>query len=93
MTNQLQRIFYKHKIKLVFSNKGKLSNGLGNPKDKIDILEKSGIYQIKCQGCDMQFTLDKPGVTPQPVLKNIFATLDITVLNFQRRKPCPRTCQ
>jgi predicted GIY-YIG superfamily endonuclease len=52
MTNQLQRIFYKHKIKLVFSNKDKLSDGLGNSKDKIDILEKSGIYQIKCQGCD-----------------------------------------
>jgi hypothetical protein len=52
MTNQLQRIFYKHKIKLVYSNRGKLSDSLGNPKDKIDILEKSGIYQIKCQGCD-----------------------------------------
>jgi hypothetical protein len=36
----------------VYSNKGKFSDSVGKPKDKIDILEKSGIYQIKCQGCD-----------------------------------------
>jgi hypothetical protein len=52
ITNKLQGIFRKNKIDLVFSNKGKLKDILGNPKDKIDPLDKSGIYQVNCDGCD-----------------------------------------
>jgi predicted GIY-YIG superfamily endonuclease len=55
ITNKLQNIFKKHKIKIVYSNKGKLCDLLGNPKDKPESLEKSGIYQIKCEGCNAQY--------------------------------------
>jgi hypothetical protein len=37
---------------LVYSNKRKLRDILGNPKDKFGVLEKSGIYQVECTGCD-----------------------------------------
>jgi hypothetical protein len=52
ITNNLQRIFRNHSIDLVYSNKGKLKDSLGNPKDKTKLLQKSGIYQVKCEGCD-----------------------------------------
>jgi hypothetical protein len=37
---------------LVYSNKRKLRDILGNPKDKFEVLEKSGVYQVECTGCD-----------------------------------------
>jgi Reverse transcriptase (RNA-dependent DNA polymerase) len=52
ITNKLQRIFRNHQIDLVYSNKGKLKDILGNPKDKHETTEKSGIYQVNCTGCD-----------------------------------------
>jgi hypothetical protein len=52
ITNKLQRIFRNHQIDLVYSNKGKLKNSLGNSKDKTDMLQKSGIYQVECERCD-----------------------------------------
>jgi hypothetical protein len=52
ITNQLQNIFKKHKIMLVQSNKGKISDILGTPKDKSEQLGKSGIYEIKYDGCN-----------------------------------------
>jgi hypothetical protein len=52
ITNKLKRIFRNHQIDLVYSNKGKLKDNLGNPKDKTKMLQKSGIYQVKCKGCD-----------------------------------------
>jgi hypothetical protein len=52
ITNKLQRIFRNHQIDLVYSNKGKLKDSLGNPKDKTEMLQKSGIYQVECKGCD-----------------------------------------
>jgi hypothetical protein len=52
ITNKLQRIFWNHQIDLVYSNKGKLKDNLGNPKDKTQMLQKSGIYQVECEGCD-----------------------------------------
>jgi CRISPR/Cas system CSM-associated protein Csm3 (group 7 of RAMP superfamily) len=53
ITNKLQRIFRNHQIDLVFhySNKDKLKDSLRNPKDKTEMLEKSGIYQMECAGC------------------------------------------
>jgi hypothetical protein len=39
ITNKLQNIFKKHNIKIVYSNKGKLCDFLGNPKDKPESLE------------------------------------------------------
>jgi hypothetical protein len=52
ITNKLQRIFRNHLIDLVYSNKGKLKDSLGNPKDKTEMVQKSGIYQVECEGCD-----------------------------------------
>jgi hypothetical protein len=46
--NKLQRIFWNH----VYSNKGKLKDSLGNPKDKTEMLQKSGIYQVESERCD-----------------------------------------
>jgi hypothetical protein len=45
ITNKLQRIFRNHQIDLVYSNKGKLKDSLGNSKDKTEMLQKYGIYQ------------------------------------------------
>jgi GIY-YIG catalytic domain len=52
ITSKLQGVFRKHKIDLVYSNRGKLKDVLGNPKDPVEPHEKSGIYQINCDGCD-----------------------------------------
>jgi hypothetical protein len=55
ITKILQNIFKKHMIKIVYSNKGKLCDSLENSKDKPETLEKSGIYQIKCEGFNAQY--------------------------------------
>jgi hypothetical protein len=52
ITNKLQSIFRNHQIDLVYSNKGKLKDSIGNTKDKTEMLQKSGIYQVECEGCD-----------------------------------------
>jgi hypothetical protein len=51
ITNKLQKTFQNHQIDL-YSNKSKLKDSLGNPKDKTGMLQKSGIYQVECEGCD-----------------------------------------
>jgi hypothetical protein len=35
-----KKIFRNHQIDLVYSNKGKLKDSLGNPKDKTEMLAK-----------------------------------------------------
>jgi hypothetical protein len=52
ITNKLQRIFRNNQIDLVYSNKGKLKDSLGNPKEKTEMLQRSGIYQVECERCD-----------------------------------------
>jgi hypothetical protein len=52
ITNKLQTIFRNHQICLVYSNKGNLKDSLGNHKAKTEMLQKSGIYQVECEGCD-----------------------------------------
>jgi hypothetical protein len=51
ITNKLQGIFKRHNIDLVYSNRCKLSDVLRNPQNKCHPLEKSGVYQIACKGC------------------------------------------
>lgn len=51
VTNYLKPIFNKHRIRLALSSTNKLSNLLGSTKDKIDNLQKSGIYKIVCGDC------------------------------------------
>jgi hypothetical protein len=55
VTNKLKRVFNKHDISIVYSNKNKLSNILGSSKDKTPTLKKSGIYSIKCDKCIYQY--------------------------------------
>jgi predicted GIY-YIG superfamily endonuclease len=52
ITNKLQRIFRNHQIDLVYSNEGKFKDSLRNPEDKTEMLQKSEIYQVKCERCD-----------------------------------------
>jgi hypothetical protein len=49
---KLRRIFRNHQIDLVYSNKVKLKDSLEKPKDKTEMLQKFGNYQVKCEGCD-----------------------------------------
>ena len=55
ITNHLKPIFQKHRIKLALSNTNKISNILGNTKDKIDSLTKPGIYKILCGDCSKNY--------------------------------------
>jgi hypothetical protein len=55
ITNKLQAVFTKHQIKMVHSTRCKLGELLGNPKDQVETLQKSGIYQIDCLGCSASY--------------------------------------
>jgi hypothetical protein len=55
ITNKLQGVFKKHQIKMVHSTRGKLGELLGNPKDQVETLQKSGIYKIDCLGCSASY--------------------------------------
>jgi hypothetical protein len=50
ITNKLQGIFKRHNIDLVFS-----IGVLGKPNDKYHPLQKSGVYQITCKGCEAKY--------------------------------------
>jgi hypothetical protein len=52
LSYKLSSIFKKHHIKTVFTNDQKLKNLLGNTKDKIENIEKAGIYKIECKECN-----------------------------------------
>ncbi|KAJ8955643.1 hypothetical protein NQ318_001474, partial [Aromia moschata] len=54
-TRGLYKIFKNIKINSVYNSKHKLQTLLGNPKDKIDNNEKSGIYEISCKDCDQKY--------------------------------------
>lgn len=52
ITSKLEKVYKKHGMKIVYKNQPNLGNLLGNTKDKIDNLNKSGIYKISCNDCD-----------------------------------------
>lgn len=52
ITNHLKPIFKRQNIEMVFGSNNKLRDVLGNPKDKVEDHQKSGIYQILCQNCN-----------------------------------------
>ncbi|KAJ8958500.1 hypothetical protein NQ318_002294 [Aromia moschata] len=54
-TRGLDKIFKNININLVYNSKNKLQTLLGNPKDKINHNEKSGIYEISCKDCDQKY--------------------------------------
>jgi hypothetical protein len=55
ITNKLKAVFKKHQIKMVHSTRGKLGELLGIPKDQVETLQKSGIYQIDCLECSASY--------------------------------------
>ena len=55
-TNKLQKILKKENIGIAFSNFGKISDIVGNSKDKIeDSKRQSGIYHIQCTDCPSSY--------------------------------------
>ena len=52
LSNKIQNILSKFNIKAASYSPLRLKSLLGNPKDKTPTLEKSGIYEISCKGCD-----------------------------------------
>jgi hypothetical protein len=80
---KLPNIFKKHKIMLVYINKGKISDILGNPKDKSEQLEKSGIYEIMSNGCNAVYiSRTRRGVSVRFSV-NTSVISDITIQIFQ----------
>ncbi|XP_072048630.1 uncharacterized protein [Amphiura filiformis] len=56
LSEQLQRIFQKHKISTAMRPTNTLKSILVHPKDKKDILETSdAVYEIPCKGCDKSY--------------------------------------
>jgi len=55
ITNGLKPIFKQQKIDMVFSSNNKLKDLLGNPKDKLEPHQKSGIYKILCPVCQKMY--------------------------------------
>lgn len=54
-TKGLNKIMSKFDLKIVTSSNNSLSNYLGNPKDPVDMHEKSGIYKISCKDCNQVY--------------------------------------
>jgi len=56
ITNKIQKVLRKKNLKIVYKNPGKLSDLLGNPKDKVkDFKLKSGIYKMECLECGIPY--------------------------------------
>lgn len=56
LAKPIKKSFHKQaNINIAFSTKRKLKHILGNPKDKVPNEEKSGIYQIDCDDCDLKY--------------------------------------
>jgi hypothetical protein len=54
-SHSVSNILNKHEISCVWGNDNKLTRLLGNPKDKIPNMKKSGIYSITCKDCDEKY--------------------------------------
>lgn len=65
ITNKLKNVFNEFDMTLVYKNNNKLGDLLGSTKDRKDSLEKSGIYRIRCSGCDAVYI----GQTRRPIKK------------------------
>lgn len=54
LSKGLGNIFKQKNLKLVFLAINPVMNFLGNRKDKIGSMDKSGIYGIQCSGCNLK---------------------------------------
>lgn len=52
ITNNLNKIFKKYNLKIATKTKNTIFTQLKNPKDKIHILQKSGVYKLTCDDCN-----------------------------------------
>lgn len=55
VTKGLSKVFKELDLKVVHTSGSTLQNLLGNPKDKVGVLGKSGIYEISCNDCDHKY--------------------------------------
>ncbi|KAI4465998.1 dna-directed rna polymerases i ii and iii subunit rpabc2 [Holotrichia oblita] len=55
ITKGLSKIFKELDLRIVYSSGNSLRSLIGNPKDKIQPLEKSGIYEINCKDCNQKY--------------------------------------
>lgn len=51
LCKNLDQVFKKKNISIVYKNIRSLKSALGSPKDLIDEYDKSGIYKVKCLDC------------------------------------------
>lgn len=54
-TKGLNKILSKVDLKIAFTSNNTIKINLGNPKDKINTLDKSGIYEINCLDCEKKY--------------------------------------
>ena len=64
ITRALSKIFKNLDITVVHSSGNKLQQLLGNPKDKIELNERSVIYEIRCKDCNLKYV----GQTKRPII-------------------------
>ena len=64
ITRGLSKIFKNLDMTVVHSSGNKLQQLLGNPKDKIELNERSGIYEISCKDCNLKYV----GQTKRPII-------------------------
>ncbi|KAI4456803.1 giy-yig endonuclease superfamily [Holotrichia oblita] len=55
ITKGLSKIFKELGLRIVYSCGTSLRSLIGNPKDKMQPLEKSGIYEINCNDCNQKY--------------------------------------
>ncbi|EFA13658.1 hypothetical protein TcasGA2_TC006962 [Tribolium castaneum] len=55
VTRGLSRIFKNLDLQVVYNSGTSLKSFFGSPKDKIGILEKSGIYEINCKDWEQKY--------------------------------------
>ena len=55
ITKGLSKIFKGLDLGTVYSSGTNLRSLIGNPKDKVQPLEKSGIYEISCKNCNQKY--------------------------------------
>lgn len=55
LTNPIKKVLKRNNINVCFKNRRTLRDIIGGLKKKTGMMEKSGIYRIPCQNCEMQY--------------------------------------
>lgn len=67
LTNSMKNVMKKHEVQMVFASRNKLKNLLGGTKDRVNPLDKSGIYMGTCDTCAKKYI----GLTKRALKKRI----------------------